>query len=96
MILGDLNIDSSESQDQGINTFHDFCDVFDLSNLIKGETCTTKKHSSSIDVILTNKKRLFKNSGLIETRVSDFHKKDGHDNAQGALQEAKANPDHLL
>ena len=74
LILGDLNIDSSDSQDQGINAFHDFCDVFDLRNLIKGKTCITKKHSSSIDVILTNKKRLFKNSGTIETGVSDFHK----------------------
>ena len=71
--MGDLNIDFSDSQDQGINAFHDFCDVFDLSNLIKGKTCITKKHSSSIDVILTNKKRLFKNSGTIETGVSDFH-----------------------
>ena len=42
--------------------------------MIKGKTCITKKHSSSIDVILTNKKRLFKNSGTIETGVSDFHK----------------------
>ena len=72
--MGDLNIDSSVSQDQGINAFHDFCDVFDLSNLIKGKTCMTKKHSSSIDVILTNKKQLFKNIGTIETGVSDFYK----------------------
>ena len=42
--------------------------------MIKGKTCITKKHSSSIDVILTNKNRLFKTSGAIETGVSDFHK----------------------
>ena len=74
MILDYINTDSSDSQDQGINAFHDFCDVFDLSNLIKDKTCITKKHSSSIDVILTKKKRLFKNSGITETGASDFHK----------------------
>ena len=52
LILGDLNnIDSCDSQDQGMKAFHYFCDVFDLSNLIKGKTCITKKHSSSIDVM---------------------------------------------
>ena len=31
-------------------------------------------HASSIDVILTNKKRSFRNSSTLATGVSDFHK----------------------
>ena len=27
LILGRIHIDSSDSQDQGLNTFHDFCDL---------------------------------------------------------------------
>ena len=33
-----------------------------------------KNHSSSIDVILTNRKGCFKNRGTVETGASDFHK----------------------
>ena len=33
-----------------------------------------KNHSSSIDVILKNRKGCFKNSGTVETGASDFHK----------------------
>ena len=47
---------------------------FNLTNLINFDTCATKNHSSSTDVILTNCKGCFKNSGTVETGASDFHK----------------------
>ena len=50
-----------------------FCDVFALSNLVKDKTCFTKNHSSSIDVMLTNKPRCFQNTTVVETGLSDFH-----------------------
>ena len=74
LILGDLNIDLMDPNDQGFNNLIDFCEIFDLTNLINFDTCVTKNHSSSIDVILTNCKGCFKNSGTVETGASDFHK----------------------
>ena len=74
LILGDLNIDLMDPNDQGFNNLIDFCEIFDLTNLIKFDTCVTKNHSSSIDVILANRKGCFKNSGTVETGASDFHK----------------------
>ena len=48
LILGDLNIDLMDPNDQGFNNLIDFCDVFDLTNLINFDTCATN-HSSSIN-----------------------------------------------
>ena len=48
--------------------------IFDLRNLIKSTTCETKTSLLSIDIILTNRTRSFKNSGTIDTGLSDFHK----------------------
>ena len=72
--MGDVNIDTNNEKAAGLNKISEFCDVFDLENLIRGNTCVTVGHASSIDVILTNKKRSFKNSGTVATGVSDFHK----------------------
>ena len=52
-----------------------FCDTYGLVNLIKEPTCfKSNENSSSIDIILTNKKHCFQNSMTIETGLSDFHK----------------------
>ena len=49
--------------------------IFGLENLIQGSTCVTVRHEpTSIDVILTNKKRSFKNSSTVATGVSEYHK----------------------
>ena len=72
VIMGDINIDPVKAA--GLNKMSEFCDIFDLANLIRGNTCVTVGHASSFDVILTNKKHSFKNSGTVATGVSDFHK----------------------
>ena len=55
--------------------FKDFCDVFNLKNLIKEPTCIKSVlNPSSIDVILTNKCNFFHNSFALETGLSDYHK----------------------
>ena len=74
VIMGDINIDTDNDKAAGLNKMSEFCNIFDLDNLIRGNTCVTIGHASSIDVILTNKKRSFKNSGTVATGVSDFHK----------------------
>ena len=74
VIMGDINIDTDNDKAAGLNKMSEFCDIFDLDNLIRGNTCVTVGHASSIDVNLTNKKLSFKNSGTVTTGVSDFHK----------------------
>ena len=49
-----------------------FSDEHDLINLIKNKTCFKGK-GSCIDLILTNRKFLFKNSTSFETGLSDHH-----------------------
>ena len=73
MIMGDINIDTHDVQHPGYTKLTSFCDVFGLSNLVKDKTCFTKNHSSSIDVMLTNKPRCFQNTTVVETGLSDFH-----------------------
>ena len=69
LVIGDLNCPSSEK------AMKDFCEIYDLENLIKKPTCyKNPRNPSSIDVILTNRKSNFQNSTTIETGLSDFHK----------------------
>ena len=57
VILGDINVDTQDSNSPGLNKVQDLCDVFGLKNLIKSTTCETKTSLSSIDIILTNRTR---------------------------------------
>ena len=54
--------------------FEDFCSLFNLSNLIKSETCFSKNHKSTIDLFTTNKPNCFQNTHVTETGLSDFYK----------------------
>ena len=69
IILGDFNALKSNK------TLGEFYNTFNLKNLIKEPTCYKNIHNpSSIDVILTNRKKDFGNSIAIETGLSDHHK----------------------
>ena len=69
VLLGDFN---SEMQE---HTMSEFCDTYDLRNLIKEPTCFKNPlNPSIIDLILTNRPRSFFNSQTIETGLSDHHK----------------------
>ena len=46
---------------------------FGLECLIKKPTCSQSKNPSCIDLILANKKDLFKNSNVLEVGISDHH-----------------------
>ena len=54
IIMGDFNIDVKDKTNPNFDKFSEFCDTYNMSNLIKDYTCFTKTHKSSIDLILTN------------------------------------------
>ena len=51
-----------------------FMQAYDFSNLIKKPTCYQSNTPSCIDLILTNRKSLFKLSNALKTGLSDHHK----------------------
>ena len=66
LLLGDFNSEMSES------TMGDFCDTYNLTNLVTDPTCFKNPcNPSLIDLILTNRARRFQDSCVIET---DHHK----------------------
>ena len=69
LMLGDWNSAVTEKE------MLDFCEMYNLDNLIKEPTCfKSTENPSSIDLMLTNKKNSFQNSTAVETGLSDFHK----------------------
>ena len=53
----------------------DFCNLYNLTNLINKATCYKNPNNPScIDLLLTNFPKYFQNSSVIETGLSDFHK----------------------
>ena len=46
---------------------------FDLESLIKVPTCFQSANPICIDLILTNKKKFFKNSNVVEVGISDHY-----------------------
>ena len=72
LIMGDLNIDINSSG-KGFNMLDQFCNLFCLSHLIKSPTCFTSNHNSTIDLIMTNKPKVFQKSRSTETGLSDCH-----------------------
>ena len=54
----------------------EFCDTYNLKNLIKDPTCFKNPlNPSAIDLILTNRPRSFQNSQTVETGLSDHHRR---------------------
>ena len=56
-----------------VDKLDEFCNLFDLTNLIKTETCCTKNHKSTIDLFLTNRPLSFQKNRTTETGISDYH-----------------------
>ena len=48
--------------------------LFDLTNLIKSETCFTKSHKSLIDLFLTNKPLSFQKTHVTDASLRDNQK----------------------
>ena len=58
IIMGDFNIDVT-NRGVEFDMLDEFCDSFNLTNVITSPTCLTKTHKSTIDLILTNKENIF-------------------------------------
>ena len=56
--MGDFKIDL-KSKGIGLNKIDEFCDLFNVTNLIVSETCFTNSHKCLIDLFLTNKPSFF-------------------------------------
>ena len=52
--MGDCNI-NNKCKDIGTDKLEELCDVFNLKNLVKFETCFTKVLKSLIDLVVTSK-----------------------------------------
>ena len=76
IVMGDFNIDI-RTKGREYEKFEDFCSLFNLSNLIKTETCFSKNHKSTIDLFTANKPNIFQHMNITETGLSDFHKMIG-------------------
>ena len=73
LIMGDFNIDR-KSKSLGYDKLHEFCDLFNLTNLITSKTYFTKNHKYLIDLFLTNTPLSFQKTHVSETGLSDYHK----------------------
>ena len=70
---GDVNIDIGilNSYNSKLEQFPSLCN---LKSLIKKETCITKGHKSTTNLISTNKPLCFQSSSVIETGLSDHER----------------------
>ena len=66
-LIGDFNL-TVNNKNPGV-----FMNTFNLDNLINKAICFQSPNPTFIDVILTNKKSLFKNSNVLEVGISDHH-----------------------
>ena len=71
--MGDFHIDINNAR-MKVDKLNEFCNLFDVTNLIKTETCCTKNQKSTIVLLLTNRPLSFKKTRATKTRISDYHK----------------------
>ena len=69
--MGDFNIDITKEYFSGFDKLEELCDTFNLTNLIKSETCYTNNYKSTIDLFFTNKPLSFQGTSTTETGLSD-------------------------
>ena len=69
-----FNIDLKKENSIAYGKLEEFCDTFNLTNLVKSEKCLINNHKLTIDLILTNKPQSFQKKNVTETGVSDCHK----------------------
>ena len=71
VVMGDLNIDTSDKTKDTSYYLSDLCDTFSLKkNILTRKTCFKKIIDTSIDVLLTNRPRSFLKTGILETGLS--------------------------
>ena len=69
ILMGDFNCDPADLE------VIEFCELFKLKSLIDEPPCfKSLTNPTCIDLILTNRKRSFQNTCIVETGLSGFHK----------------------
>ena len=69
LLLGDFNAEPNEP------AISDFCEIYNTKNITKEKTCfKNPENPTCIDLILTKRPRIFQDSTVVETGLSDFHK----------------------
>ena len=74
VVMGDLNIDTSDKTKDASCYLSDLCDTFSLKNIVTEKTCFKKTTGTSIDILLTNRPRSFLKTGIYETDLINHHK----------------------
>ena len=72
--MGDFSIDLNKTNCIGFGKLEEFCDNFNMTNIVKSNTCFTKNYKSTIDLLLTNKPMPFQVTNNTETGFSDCYK----------------------
>ena len=67
ILIGDFNLSTENQHLDAV------IQAYNLNNLINKPTCFQSNKPTCIDLILTNKKNLFKLSNTFETGISDHH-----------------------
>ena len=67
MLIGDSNLTTDN------NSLENLMSTLDLECLIKKANCFESSNPTCIDLTLTDKKELFKNTDVIEVGISDHH-----------------------
>ena len=69
--MDDFNIDLNKTD---FGKLEEFCDNFNLTNIVKNNTCFTKNNKSTIYLLLTKKPMSFQVTNTTKTGLSDCHK----------------------
>ena len=70
ILMGDFNITIKKENSITNKKLEEFCDTFNLTNLVKSKACFVNKHNSTIDLILINNLRCFQIKNVTETGVT--------------------------
>ena len=68
LLLGNFNAEPTTI------TISDFCEIYNLKNIIKDKGCFKNPSAPTLDLMITNRPRSFKHSVVVETGLSDFRK----------------------
>ena len=70
MVIGDINVDTMKPCDNRTRKLKDFYRIAGLNNLVRGVTCHSNNHESSIDHICVNRVEMFEHHGIIHMNAS--------------------------
>ena len=72
--MGDFSIDLNKTNCIDFGKLEESRDNFNLTNIVKSNTCFTKNNKSTIDLLLSNKPMSFQVTNNTETGLSDCYK----------------------